>query len=281
MAIFSDDLIVLHDDNTVFVDKTADLHTYARDAYVVALNSAEDRLYLGLYKPFDTAYVELAVANTNANTFTAEYWNGSAFVSLVEFQDDTVGFTRSGFMKWKRAQTDWATTTINGELLYFVRFRPSVTHSVTTSIQGINLVFANDIDMSIEFHKVNDLLGNSRISFILLHEASRNEIIQRLRNDGHVKYGFSLSSVENITKWDMLDLGEINQAAKYLALAKLFFEVSDNPDDKWYQRYKDYSALYNGAFDLYMLAIDLDDDGVNDPGDTQIISSVRLTRRNP
>jgi len=90
-------------------------------------------------------------------------------------------------------------------------------------------------------------------SFIAYHVASRNEIIQSLRNGGYSKRFDDMAA--NITKWDILDLGEIRQASKYLALAKICFDISLNVDDKFYSKFRDYEGMFGAAFKLFYLKL--------------------------
>lgn len=278
MALFTDDLIVFHDDNSVFSDKTFEANNYTRDTFTLVLSDTEDFLYLGLFKRFNAIYIETSTSNTNANTFTAEFSkDGGSFTALTEFKDDSKGFTRSGFLTWTRKQTDWDTTTINGEDLFWIRLRPSAAHSAGTIIAGLNIVFADDNDLLGEFRPINDFLASGDSSFITYHQSSRDNIVQMIRNRGNAKINTS-NVIANITKWDILDFGEIREAAKFLALSKIFFAISDNVEDKWYQKYRDYNSFYQKAFDVFYLTLDQDDDGTVDEVERLTFKSLTVTR---
>lgn len=274
MALFEFDLTVKHDNNGVFADRSLAASRYDIDEFTTDLVAAEDYLYAGLYKPFNRLYLELKTANTTANTLAGEFWNGSAWTSLSNLVDRSVGMTRNGFLEWKRDQTDWAKTTVDGDELFWVRFRPSVDIDPGTEIQGLNIVFSDDEQLAIEFSEINQLLGSNRTSFINLHQAARDQIVQELRNQSEVKRRANATGLANLTKWDLLDIDEIAQAAKYKALEKIFFEISDNTDDKWYQRFNDYRGLYGQAMQLAFLTLDRDDDGVVD--DSERVASRRI-----
>ena len=92
-------------------------------------------------------------------------------------------------------------------------------------------------------------------------------MVQALRNGGYRKFE-EINNITNITKkymnitkWDLLELGEVREAAKYLALSKIFFDVSENVDDKDFQKYSEFKSMYGQAFDLFYLSLDKDDDG--------------------
>lgn len=274
--LFANDLNIFHDNNSVFEDASQELNDYGRDSYPIQLISAEDYLYLGLYKPFSQVYVEMKVVNANANTFTAEYWNGSTWNSLSNFLDLSKGFTRSGFLSWSKS-TDWASNAVNSETLYWVRLKPSADHSLTTEIQGLNIVFADDQDLINEFSSISAQLSNLGLtSFITYHQGVRDDVVQAIRNSGTNKY--NVDELKNITKWDFLDSEEVKRGATYHCLSKIFFELSDNVDDKWYQRSKDYNAKGNKALEVYFLTLDKNDDGIKDSYETLSSRNINLFR---
>lgn len=270
-------LTVFHDDNSSFSDHSFEAYDFLRDSFDATLLSATSYLYVGLYKPFSRFYVELDTANTNANTFTAEYYNGSSWASLDGFLDDSEGFTRSGELRWFRAQTDWAETAVNSETKYWVRLRPSADHSATT-IQGLNVLFSDDSSLKEEFFEISDFLPNGASSFVAVHQGVRKEIVQSLRNAGRNKRNSSSVKFEKLTEWDLLDIDEVRQAAKFLALEKIFRNVSDQVDDK-YQAFKiEFRDKYNDAFSLLHLSLDDDDDGILDTSEAQQIVRVEVRR---
>jgi hypothetical protein len=142
------------------------------------------------------------------------------------------------------------------------------------STMGINIVYADDIDLEMEVRTIKDYLHVGDKSFIPYHVSARNFIVQSLRNGGNFKGKIGLKS-ENVTKWDVLDFGEIREAAKYLALANIFFDVSENNEDKSYQRYRDYKNSYGEAFKVYRMKLDLNDDGNIDSQD-EILNNISI-----
>lgn len=270
-------LSVLHDDNGVFADRTEEAADFSRDAFSITLNASEDYLYVGYRKPFAAAYCELATANTNANTFTMEYYNGTTWAALEDTRDLTKGLTRSGWLGWTKPTT-WAEVAVNSVTKYWVRLRCSVTHSAT-SVSGLNLVFADDYDLQLEFPSVlaTGFLPSGETTHLKTHVAVRNELIQDLRNRGFVKFDVN-DDVQNITPWDLLDIEEVRQAATCLALAKIFFNYSDDPADHWYAKYKHYEAKYQKNIDLLKASVDEDDDGITDDDERAPSRVVRVGR---
>lgn len=253
-------LTILHDDNSVFTDYTNQSADYLRDEYTATLSSTEDYFYIGYSKPFNAAYIELTTANTNANTFAAEYWDGTAWTS-IDLEDETNGWTRSGYFHWEKS--DMNSTTINSLDRYYIRVRPNADHSATT-IRGINLVFSDDNQMKQEFFEIDNssLIPPGESSHIGSHVAARNIIVENFRRLGYLKTDASGSEILN--QWDLHDIFEVRQAATYLALSRIFFTLSDSVDDNWWQKYREYNDKYEESMRIAKSSIDLDNDGLVD-----------------
>ena len=156
--------------------------------------------------------------------------------------------------------------------------------------QGINIVFCDDQDMLTINPRANDFKFKSQASFMNYRLEATNQIVRTLRNGGWVKMFSSnsqispsvgqsgLAKLRSITKWDILDVDEIRDAAKYLALSKLFFEVSENNEDKSYMRYKDYRDKYSEAFKMFFISLDLDDDGEVDRYENHHTNELEIIR---
>jgi hypothetical protein len=258
------DLNFKFDNNGSYEDYTPESRDYLRDNFSVSFVSGEDAFYIGLYKPFEGVYMELLTASGFDVQASFSYYKTNSFQSL-KVSDDTNGLQRSGFIKWNREVEGWSKTTIDGDERYWIRIEAAQDFSL--DIQGCNIVFADDQDLLSEVRDILDYRYSGDFSFIAYHVASRNEIVQSLRNGGYKKYE-EIDQVTNvtqkymnITKWDILELGEVRQAAKYLALSKIMFDVSENVDDKQFQAYSEFKAMYGAAFDLFYLSLDKDDDG--------------------
>jgi hypothetical protein len=252
-------LTVLHDDNSVFAEYTKQAVDYTRDPFTLSLVSAEDYLYIGYSKPFNACFVSLETANTNPNELTAEYNDGTTWVSL-DLHDETNGLVRSGFITWDK--TNMKSATVDSKAAYYIRIKPSADHSATT-VRGLNLVFSDDSSMKTEFFEIDDasLLPSGENSHITTHVAARNMIIQQLRNQGYIKDNTTTGEA-NMNQWDLHDIYEIRQGAMYLGLSKIFFNLSDSVDDNWWQKYREYNDKYEEAMRLARLSFDLNDDGL-------------------
>lgn len=265
------DLYVLQEKLAQFNDYSDDMQDYLRDEVAITYVALEDSFYIGLYKPFDTSFVELDIASLIPNTLSATI-NGNA----IKLKDDTKAFTRSGFIKWDKP-SDWTPEVIDGVEAFWIKL--NFTNDFDATLKGINLVFSDDNDLSQEISNLDKMLAKGDSSFIRFHVASRNEIIQTIRNGGMIKevpQDNGADKYENITKWDILDVGEINQASIYLTLSKIYFDISVNPDDKAYLRFRDYQGMFGKAFALFYKKLDLNDDGKYEQKDDFILNNIEI-----
>jgi hypothetical protein len=164
---------------------------------------------------------------------------------------------------WDRNLSGEKKTTINSIELFWYRISVSVTTSAVV-FSGINLLLSDDIMLKeIEPNLVSsDYYPLNTTSFIGFHQAARNEIIQRLRNEGKgVHNGVSFS---DLTVFDLLDFTQLSEASKYLTASQIYFNLSDAPEDKYAEKYKDYLKRYNEAYKTFYLSLDTNDDGLQD-----------------
>lgn len=269
-----DKLSVFHDDNGTFADYSNEAVSYDRDSFGFTLVSTEDYLYIGFYKPISAVYVEMETASSTDTTLSAEYFNG-AWVTL-DAHDDTRAFQRSGFIKWDRNQDSEEKTSVDGVEDFWYRFKPASDTSAI-SIKGLNIVFADDQDLKREFFEIDKWLPSGEASHILTHVASRDEIIQQIRNDGKRKHNNGV--YKDITPFDILDTDQVNKGAIYLALSKIFATITDDPDDTYRQKSLHYRQLFDGAMNLFYLDIDADDDGVTDDTERMQVQHSYMVRR--
>ena len=259
---------VLHDNTSTIDDLSLPVKDYTTSAISAEVANTH-YLYVGYYKPFKQFYIELGTANTEANELSFEYWNGTAWTAL-EVIDESEGWTKSGFSYFIMPE-DWAENTVDSIDNFYIRLQPSVSHSVGTTIQGLGVLFSNDLDLEgIKSNIVTKL--NSGNSWIEKHEAAKKYIIQKLRNLGHRKFNKGLSSNPAFTgtsinfldlnEFDLLEPFELREASKFYALSFIYLdELSDEQDDKWERAGRRHEKRADEAINLFMLKVDVDDDG--------------------
>ena len=277
---------------TIKVDDTidiTDISLLAKDfiSNPVSLELADtDYLYVGYYKKFKQFYVELDPVNTESNELGMEYWNGTSWAALVAV-DETLGFTKSGFIYFDRP-TDWEEADVDGDTRFYIRLQPSVSHSVGTILQGLGVLFSNDLDLiGIRSNIVSK--HNNGDSWIGKHEAARKLIIQKIRNGGKIKVNEKNQQNDplltgndiyysDITEFDLHEPFELREASKFYALSLIYLdELSDEEDDKWQLAGKRHEARADEAVQLFMLKLDTNDDGEENENESEGSTDVSLT----
>ncbi len=263
------DLIFLALIDGLYVNVTMEMRDYLRDPQTLNFLGAADRIYVGLYKPFNSLYVELNEVPVSPTGLTFRYSTDSGFQSL-EVNDDTKGFERSGFWTWDRQsiQETWVESDVNGLSMFWVEIELATT-PYDLSLKGVNIVFSDDYCMQVKSPFVMDKLPKNDTSFIRYHVAARDEIVQILRNGGYIKMPTGVEDLffepsnnrENITKWDLLDREEVKEAATFRAMSMVYFNESRNVQDKEYNLYRDYQGKFGQSFKLFYLSLDINDDG--------------------
>jgi hypothetical protein len=279
-------LTVLHDDNGVFTDHSNDAHDYSRDSFSLELNAAEDRLLIGFKKPINALYLELSTPNAAAVTITGRYNDGTSFLPLIEATDDTKGLTRSGFYRWKRNQTledgadksDEVAVTIDGKELFWYELKVDTDLDVGFTVQGLNMVFADDRDLLGVVPSIMSYLDDGETNFIKRHQAVRNKIIQKFRNKARLKVNSSQGLLD-LNQWDFLDHFQLREAAKFFALSDIYFDAFDEQDSNEFQRYLSYKTYAEDAFDLFYVSLDNNDDGVSKTDERMQNRSIGIVRQ--
>lgn len=262
-----DRLTIFYDDDGTFVDLTEEMEDFGRDSFVVPMVSSEDKLYIGFYKPFSRFYIEMEAPDDQSATILMEQYTTS-WNQNETLRDKTRGMSRSGFMMFEPLD-GWSKTTINGKEMFWVRLFTDTDFNILTSIQGIGMIFSTDEDLIEEYSDIKtDFLPDGFDSFILKHQSARKDIMQEIRNRGRRKVD-SDNNLVHVTAFDvLLPDSELRQASKYLALSKIFFNVSNDPDGVYRENARKYEEKYASAFDYFYLSLDVDDDGVKDEGES-------------
>ena len=159
-------------------------------------------------------------------------------------------------------------TAVDGKEAFYIRLRPSADHSASSS-RGINLVFSDDNALKQEFFDIDNqaFYRTGETSHLVHHVATRNVIVQQLRNQNYKKRAPGSSTVQEINQWDLMDIFQVRQAATMLTLSKIFFLMSDSQEDTWWAKYEEYEKRYHKAMNLVRLAVDEDNDGTTDEGE--------------
>lgn len=240
-------------------DYTLEAGDYSGDDFTVTLTDSE-YLYFGYRKPIRELYAHFTTVNSNAATLSVEYYNGTTYTAVTTLNDRTKSFTRNGFISWEKSD-DEEEATVETLEMYWYRISVSVSTSEMV-IRGFNLLFSDDLSVrEEEAHLLStDYYPASETSFVNYHQASRNELIQRLRNKG---YGVKNSSgvYNDLLIFDLHERKQLETASKYLVLSKIYFNLSDAPEDKYHEKHVNYKRMSDDAFHVFYISIDSNDDG--------------------
>ena len=274
-----DALTIFHDSNSTFSDYSHKMVVFGRDGVTLNISSSLDYIYIGFHKPINSFYVNISTVDGAEGSLNLEYYNGSNWNEVSNKSDDTLGFYRSGFVRWDRELQNNAKTSVDDSTKYWYRLKLDQDRTGMV-IEGLNIVFSDDYELSLEQPYISDqeFLG-SESSHIKTHSAVKREIIQRFRNKNYIKYNHSTGEKEDINAWDLLDIDEVRLAATYLALSKIYYQLSDNPDDVWASKSAMYENKFNKYVDLATLSVDVDDDGLISPSENKPAFTNRYMRR--
>lgn len=261
-------LKVLFYNGSTFTDYSQDMQDFTRDTNVVDFQTTHV-WYVGFNKPIDKVYLDMNVVNNVSNILSIKYYNGSTYANVSGQIDSTKGFTRSGFISWDNDQTDQEQSTVDSDEMYWYQIVTDTNHLSTASYNAFNLIFSDDSELRI---KVPTITNTSHLqgqpSHILQHVNARNFIIQELRNKNYGKRNDD-GELQDINPWDILRIDQIKEAATYKALEFIYFNYSDSPGDKYELKSGKYRGHFERAFNLAKLAIDTDDDGIEDTSERE------------
>lgn len=268
-------LCVIYNDGTTDTNYSSEAADFKRDDFSITVDT-DDFIYVGYSKTINAVYLQMSQFNTLGGTLAAEYSNDQATWSPLEICDDTKNMARSGFITWDRP-TDAGEITIDSQAKCWVRFSTDTLQSQIT-VQALNIIFSDDNDLC-EFEPA--LLDacfyqSGQTSHIFKHVASKAYIMSRLRSLGYIKY--TPDGEENINEWDVLDIYQLKLASVYYTISQIYFNLSDDPEDQYWSKYKVYESRFEEAFALGRLDIDLDDDGQVDDNEKRPIQSKRWIR---
>jgi len=261
-------LTILNYDGAAYTDISNALCDFGADTEKFILASA-GALFLGFPKPITGVYCKMLTANETPLTVTVSLYAQNGWM-VPKFLDDTQGFTRDGFISWELPETGVVANTVNATEMLWHRLTFS-TDSEEIEATAISTLFADDSELQKEFPDILDsgfLLGQT--SHVLIHESTRDEIVQFFRNRGlrTIRNGY----YRRLTYWDIMDSQEIRMAARYLALSKIFENVANyDKDDNWRKKSIIFKGKYDKAIDLAFLTWDkLQDGSINDSRDITV-----------
>lgn len=252
------------------VDYTLKMDSFTNESKNIEFDIGD--VYIGYYKPIRNVYVEM-VSRAFEDVLSLQYWNGSEYVDLPDLEDKTFGLVESGLISWGEAVQ--VKTTVEGREAYWLKL--NTTTPAEIEINGINLVLSNDKDLSF-VPNLKDHLAPTSSSFIAFHEEARNMIIQYLRNSGKKINGYEDIFLKQVDQFDLLDINELKQASKYLALHLIFDDLSKSNDDQYFAKAERFWSSYESSLNDRLLSIDVNNNGIKDDIENLTPQFIRLKR---
>lgn len=270
-----DNLCVIYNDGASDVNYSSEAGNFKRDNFTITMDT-DDFIYIGYHKSINAVYMYMSQTNTLGGTLTAEYSNDQATWSPLEICDDTKNMSRSAFITWDRP-SDAGEITVDGQAKCWVRLATDTLQSEVV-VEALNLVFSDDNDVC-EFEPA--LLDacfyqNGQTSHIFKHVAAKSYIMSRLRSLGYINQ--TADGKEEINEWDVLDIYQLKLASVYYTISQIYFNLSDDPEDQYWSKYKVYESRFEEAFALGRLDIDTNDNGQVDGSEARPVQSKRWIR---
>lgn len=239
---------------------TSDFSRGLDAAVVLSFSSGAAWIEIRSPKPLTQLFFDVAGSH-NGTALAVSTWTGAAFESVTDSVDDTKVLTRSGYVSWRNPTT----IAKDGER-YRYRFDTGQTDTQNLTFRFLGMVFCQEFDLKSQAASIARFkpAGDTNLTRFLV--AAKDDIVQNLRNRGKKIWG---TEPRDLTEFDFLEPGQVRTAAAYLALSKIFFEISDEPNDKWIEKSKDFAAKYGDAIQVFWLSLDLDGDGEKDDDSTE------------
>lgn len=250
---------------TTFTDDRIAMGSFS-DNRVVTPTTGQNAMQIKFTKPINAIFVYLPTpASTDENlvTMTAFRPDGTTPIPFTNFVDGTRGLSQSGFIYWT-PQYDVAYNAVAGQEF---TYQFNYASDIDATFGGVNLLFCDKFDLLREYPDLDNLLGITNEAFISpqlirLMESTMLEIERRVANSNILKQDrqYFLTN-ESLDRWDLLQINQLNQASIYWTIGKIFYFLSDNPNDIYSQKASAYTARGQNAFESVDLSIDLNDDG--------------------
>ena len=264
---------IIYDDNGTITDRSLESRG---DGFSFTAIAAEDSILIGQSFPFNSFYVDVSTANSNASVLSIEYWDNSTWSSAVDILDDTassgVTLAQSGVVRFSiDRESGWSMvddTSDEGSLgalnnatiykQYWVRMKFSNDLSATTLSQ-IAYLFTNDdtrdgLDPNIDQYLTN--WENGKTSWKEQILLASTQVVIDLKRNGMIRDVAQLMRIDR----------EIELLTAYKTLVIIYSGLGG---DKFTQKKADTVLTYNDIISGVSLVIDQDNDGLMDKSEIQ------------
>lgn len=235
-------------------EKTHLTDTPSADTLAFNLTTSSE-FYIGFRKPFAARYFAMGTVNAVAATVTLKYWNGSEWASVKDLVDQTLGFSKSGFMAWEN-EDDWEPKNIDpisdeDNQLYWIQLTVSSNLTSGATLQAVLNLFCDD-DLLAQYYPelINDerYLPEGASTFLAQYVAAKDLVVTRLKK------------AKGITdESQILDPNDVALAAVHAAAYIIMRPIADTDQDR--QRAKDAEDEMNKELNNVPIRVDADDSG--------------------
>lgn len=132
-------------------------------------------------------------------------------------------------------------------------------------------LFCSDQELEVEEPEIRKWVVNGRNSFKNIHRQVQKKILEWLDRKGYVN-----EFDEKFTKFDLVDVSEVREWSRYMALRIIFEGIKNQSDDVFQQKRNNYSASEVEARQRAILRIDADKTGTLEPGEGDDTNSIQL-----
>ena len=165
--------------------------------------TSSSKFYVGFNYRFTTRYFHFDTLNTTQRTISVKYWNGTAYAAVEDLIDQTLGFTRSGFISWANL-SDWveyAQSPLSDKELYWIEVTVNDSLDAGTKLQSVlNLFSDDDLVRSYYPELISDAryLPPGRDDFIEQHVAAKDLTVLRLKQDGLIEHEGQIIDINEV-----------------------------------------------------------------------------------
>lgn len=198
-----------------------------------------------------------------------------AAISLIEIEPEaTAGYidvTNESYLDWQYSTSGTKTVTIR---VTTDGVPTSFSKDIESVLPAEDKLFSVDTDITSHEPDVLNYVREGRSSFLDIHRKAQIRIVSWLNEqriwdiDGNA-----------LTKDAIINVEEVSQWSKYLALQLIFEGLSNATDDIFHEKAMRYRELAFTAKNRGAIRLDTNKDGEQDVNETEDLRSIRLVRR--
>lgn len=250
-------------------EKTLYTSSPSSDSLSFAMTTS-DAFYVGYKEKFQSRYFFLSTVSAGSATVTVKYWDGTAYTAFDDVIDQTLGFTRNGFISWTLPENaTWEKVAQSGvtEELYWIKITVSATLT-SAVLQLVDNLFCDAVTLRSYYPElVSDTayLPPSRTDFMEQFIAAKDLVVTRLKQDKIIE-----------DESQILDVNEVAIAATHAAAWIILSPIARDQGD--IDRAKQMFADFNRELNQSKKSFDFNNSGKIED-DEKNVGTVVICRR--